>query len=131
VVPPQAAARVPVNQSSLERVAPTGISRCTWGFDRTRQDQQLTRFDPMRPFQVPSDGGDLFAEDAKVSLQGLPGSDQCSSMDDQIKFAWALHFLFRVSQVHLLLKRAGGVIMQSATRSVSPRALKLTSWEPS
>src|SRR5512146_1012627 len=31
VVPPQAAAIVPLSQSSLERVAPTGISRCTCG----------------------------------------------------------------------------------------------------
>ena len=31
VVPPQAAAQVPVNQSSLEAVSPTGICRCTCG----------------------------------------------------------------------------------------------------
>ena len=88
VVPPKAAARVPVSKSSALVVPPKGMSRCVWTSmppGRTYLPAASMIFVALSRGKILADGGDFAVGDGDVAGVGVGGGDNASVYDDGVK----------------------------------------------
>ncbi len=88
VVPPNAAARVPVSKSSALVVPPKGMSRCVCTSMPPGRTSLFAASMILVAFvrrQIASDGGDLAVRDGDVGDVGVGGGDDGAVLDDRVE----------------------------------------------